>query len=236
MHHRRLKNKPITNVYTIELFKENTHMHVHCRLPWWQRFSLAREKWWEKKNPWRYRVTILLSMTQCNFRTRLGPISSLDILIRRAPFWPADIHTVHAREWRERLKPVTQPVWLVQTPGRLIAHTQQDIDTISSEVFLFSPFFAYQKKTSVIRVTVGEKTKPFLYTHTHQTSIGNGTFTSSIWDQFARVCFKDNQNCVSPLRRTQFELFKTHKCKSLPYWMSKRFHYLSIIYWKNTLL
>ena len=101
MHHRRLKNKPITNVYTIELFKENTHMHVHCRLPWWQRFSLAREKWWEKKNPWRYRVTILLSMTQCNFRTRLGPISSLDILIRRAPFWPADTHSSCARMTRE---------------------------------------------------------------------------------------------------------------------------------------
>ena len=76
-------------------------------------------------------------------------ISSLAILIRWAPFWPADMHTVHAREWRERLKPVTQPVWpvwLVQTPGQLITHTQQDIDTISSEVFLFSPFFACQGK------------------------------------------------------------------------------------------
>ena len=27
----------------------------------------------------------------------------------------------------------------------------------------------------------------------------NQTFTSSIWNKFARVCFKKNQNCVSPL-------------------------------------
>ena len=40
----------------------------------------------------------LLSMTQYNFRTRQGPISSLSILIRWAPFRPADMHTVHARE------------------------------------------------------------------------------------------------------------------------------------------
>ena len=39
---------------------------------WWQRFSLARE-WRENKNLWRYRVKILLSMTQYNFRTRLEP-------------------------------------------------------------------------------------------------------------------------------------------------------------------
>ena len=84
-----------------------------------------------------------------------SPISSLAISIRRASFWPADMHTVHARERREGLKPFTytQPVWpvlLVQTPGRLIAHTQQDFDTISSEVFLFSPFFACQEKPPLL--------------------------------------------------------------------------------------
>ena len=37
---------------------------------------------------------------------------------------------------------------LVQAPGngRLIAHTQQYFDTISSEAFHFSPFFACQEK------------------------------------------------------------------------------------------
>ena len=34
---------------------------------------MAREKWTEKKNLWRYRVKILLSMTQYNLRTRLEP-------------------------------------------------------------------------------------------------------------------------------------------------------------------
>ena len=35
----------------------------------------------------------------------------------------------------------------------MLRHAQQDFDTISSEVFLFSPFFAYQaRKTSVVRV------------------------------------------------------------------------------------
>ena len=33
-----------------------------------------------------------------------------------------------------------------QTPGQLIAHAQQDCDTISSDVFLFSPFLASQEK------------------------------------------------------------------------------------------
>ena len=35
-----------------------------------------------------------------------SPISSLSILIRWALFWPADVHTVHAWEWCEGLKPV----------------------------------------------------------------------------------------------------------------------------------
>ena len=87
----------------------------------------------------------------CNITWERGcsPISSLAILVRRAPFWPVDMHTVCAREWREGLKPVTQlvwPVWLVQTPGRLIAHTQQDFS------FLF--IFREPGKTSVIRVIV----------------------------------------------------------------------------------
>ena len=38
---------------------------------------------------------------------------------------------------------------------------------------------------------------------------------------------------MSPLGRTQFELFKTHKCKLIPFWTSKRFDYMLIIYWKN---
>ena len=78
-----------------------------------------------------------------------SPISSLAILITRAPFWPADMHTVHVREWRGKaLKPVTRPVWpvwLVQTPGRLIAHTQQDFDTISSDIFLSLHFSCARK-------------------------------------------------------------------------------------------
>ena len=58
------------------------------------------------------------------------------------------MHTVHAREWGEGLQPVTQlvwPVWLALTPGRRATHTQLDFDTISSEVFLFSLFFACQE-------------------------------------------------------------------------------------------
>ena len=76
-------------------------------------------------------------------------ISSLEILIRRAPFWPAYMQTVNAREWRAGLKPITQTVWpvcLVRTPGRLIAPAQKNLDTNSSEVCLFSPFFACQEK------------------------------------------------------------------------------------------
>ena len=70
-----------------------------------------------------------------------SPVSSLDILISWAPFWPADMLTVHAREWRDYSISLA-----VQTPGRLIAHTQQEFDTISSAVFLFYPFFVCQEK------------------------------------------------------------------------------------------
>ena len=58
----------------------------------------------------------------CNITLEWGwsPISSLAILIRWAPFWPADMHTVHAREWREGLKPVTQPVWPVWLKSKLL--------------------------------------------------------------------------------------------------------------------
>ena len=35
----------------------------------------------------------------------------------------------------------------------ILRHTEQDFDTMSSEVFLFSPFFRVPRKTSVIRVT-----------------------------------------------------------------------------------
>ena len=54
--------------------------------------------------------------------------------------------------------------------------------------------------------------------------LGNRTFTSLIWNVFAQVCFK----------WVQFELFKTRKCKLIPYWTSKRFDCLLIIhvYWK----
>ena len=119
--------------------------------------SLASEKWralWLHAN-FRSKASEDIVSKSCwawrNITLERGwsPISSLDILIRRAPFWPADMHTVHARERREGLKPVTQQVWsvwLVQTPGRLIAHTQHDFDTISSEVFLFSPLFVSQEK------------------------------------------------------------------------------------------
>ena len=41
---------------------------------------------------------ILLSMTQYNLRTMLEPNLFSGHLIRRAPFWSADMHTVHARE------------------------------------------------------------------------------------------------------------------------------------------
>ena len=58
----------------------------------------------EKKNLWRYRVKILLSMTQYTLERGWSPISSLAILIRRAPFWPADMRAVDAREWRNGLK------------------------------------------------------------------------------------------------------------------------------------
>ena len=29
------------------------------------------------------------------------------------------------------------------------------------------------------------------------------------------------------------QLFKTHKCKLIPYWTSKRYDYMLIIYWKK---
>ena len=109
-----------------------------------------------------------------------SPISSLVILIRQALFWPADMHTIHAREWcKPGLKRVTLwPVWLVQTPGWLITHTPQDFDTISSEVFLFSPFFACQEKPLLSGyVCIKLVKKKHFWSNNHLNSV----WSSSIW-------------------------------------------------------
>ena len=105
----------------------------------------------EKKNLWRYRVKVLLSMTQHNFRTttRLEPnLFSGHFDKGRTVLASRYTHSSCARMTRgaktgytTSLTSVTSP-----TPGRLIAHTQQVFDTISSEVFLFSPIFACQEK------------------------------------------------------------------------------------------
>ena len=108
---------------------------------------------WEmerKEKPLKISCQNPVEQTQYNFRTRLEPKSLLwPFLIRWAPFWQADMHTIHTREWRAGLKPVTQPVWPVcpvQTLRRHITHAQQDFDTISLKVFLLPPFFACQEK------------------------------------------------------------------------------------------
>ena len=121
----------------------------------------------------------------CNITLERGwsPISFLAILIGQAPFWPADMHTVHAREWSERLQPVTQPVWqvwLIQTPGRLIAHAQQDFETNSSEVFLFSPIFACQEKPLLSGYVSVYGSSPILILRTANTISGERSI-SSFW-------------------------------------------------------
>ena len=85
---------------------------------------------------------------RCNITWERGwsPISSL------APFWPEDKHTVLVGE-REWLKPVTQPVWLVQTPRRLSRKFNR-ILTRFLQRFFFSLLYHVPVKTSVIRVSV----------------------------------------------------------------------------------
>ena len=54
------------------------------------------------------------------------------------------------------LKMAREEIVLQPRSKVILRHAQQDFDTISSEVFLFSPFFACQgKQTSVIRVANG---------------------------------------------------------------------------------
>ena len=132
---------------------------IHLINPWTILSPLSPKIFWQGFLKWQFNLSIKSSedivSKSCwawrNITLEQGwrPISSPAILIRQAPFWPADMHTVHAREWHKRLKLVMQPVWLVQTPGQLIVHTQHDFDTISSEVFLFAPFFTYQEKPLV---------------------------------------------------------------------------------------
>ena len=87
---------------------------------------------------------------QYNFRMRLEPYLFSGHFDRRAPFWPADITQLMHKNDAKGLKLVTQPVWqvwLVEAPGQFIVHVKHDFDTISSEGFLFSPFFTYQEKS-----------------------------------------------------------------------------------------
>ena len=86
-----------------------------------------------------------------------SPISSLGILIRRAPFWSADMHTVHAQEWREGLKPVTQPVWPVWLSKLLddLSRILNRILTRFLQRFSFSLHFSRAKKNLCYQDTCG---------------------------------------------------------------------------------
>ena len=54
-----------------------------------------------------------------------------------------------------------------QTRSKVILrHAQQDFDTISSELFLFSPIFRVPGKTSVIRVRLVMNKERILWSHT----------------------------------------------------------------------
>ena len=149
------------SIYLKAQFSRQVSLQTHSRVGYPDNRGFP----WHAKNEEKRKTSEDIVSKSCwawrNITLQRGwsPISSLAILIRRAPFWPADMRTVHAQEWREGLKPVTQPVWLVwlvQTPGRLIAYTQQDIfwhDLFRG--FSFLSIFRVPGKTSVIRVRVG---------------------------------------------------------------------------------
>ena len=76
-------------------------------------------------------------------------ISSLAILTWQTPFWPADMHTVHAREWREGLKPVIHNQFDKCDKSKLLGDLSRMPNRILTRFlqrFFFSLYFSRARK------------------------------------------------------------------------------------------